>query len=616
MKKVVAMVIGVLVVLGAVEVQAGLNNYQQKVFYRCWSNGCLPLLLGQKWNEYMPCSKGCYAKAEAATQGWCIDSDGVDFENIGIVTTDTNPAGVTDYCLDLFGTTYVIEGACNANNLYYWYYKDCTEYSAKHYCLDGACEYLNNPPVLMLAMEKTEIDEGEAYEIHLSALDDDGDDLSFFAQNLPAGAVFDDSYVPVGPSWGTHHAVFKWTPSFQQAGTYEVMFGVGDGDEDASQSVKIVVVNMCDAWEKTFGGVSDDEAMFIQQTDEGGYVVAGNTFSKGAGLFDAWIVKVDLNGNLEWDKTFGGKGWDYATSIQQTEGGYIAAGTTTSKGAGGDDAWILKLDLNGELMWDKTFGVSYNDYVYSLRQTEDGKYIVAGMTFSEGTVNGDAWVFKFDSSGNLEWNKTFGKDSQDNALAVELTVDGGCVISGYMFPQLSGWSDAWVFKLDSNGDLEWDKTFSKSEEESYGASAVQQTDDGGYIVAGFSTSNIAGTHFHDVLVFKLDSKGDLSWDETFGGSKSDAADSIRQISDGGYIVAGRTTSKGAGSNDAWILKIDASGNLEWDKSFGGIETDTAHSIRQTSEGGYVMAGVTKSKGAGNTDAWVLKLNANGDLECK
>ncbi|MFH0701770.1 MAG: hypothetical protein V2A62_05015 [Candidatus Woesearchaeota archaeon] len=364
-------------------------------------------------------------------------------------------------------------------------------------------------------------------------------------------------------------------------------------------------VDIC--WDKTFGGSNSDVALSIQQTKDLGYIVAGETWSKGAGESDVWVFKLDSNGNLVWDKTFGGNENNRALSIQQTKDlGYIVAGQTTSKGAGGNDAWILKLDSNGNLEWDKTFGGSSLDEVDSIQQTKDLGYIVTGETGSKGAGEEDAWIFKLDENGNLEWDKTFGGSNSDVAYSVQQTNDGGYIVAGDTNSKGAGSYDAWIFKLDSNGNLEWDKTFGGSEQDY--AHSIQQTKDLGYIVTGETGSKGAGSY--DAWVFKLDSNGNLVWDKTFGGNMDDHAYSIQQTKDLGYIVAGWTI------GGAWVFKLDSNGSLEWDKTFGGSNYIGYLQIQQTTDLGYVAASWTYSKGAGSDDAWVFKLDSNGNLECK
>lgn len=389
-------------------------------------------------------------------------------------------------------------------------------------------------------------------------------------------------------------------------------------------------------WEKIFEGVEeepyDDLMPSISQTADGGYIMTGWTKFE-----DALILKLDSNGDLEWDKTFGGSSYDRANSIHQTnDGGYIAAGYTWSKGTGSDDAWILKLDSDGELVWDKTFGGDGTDEAFSIQQTTDGGYVAAGDTTSKGLGGTDAWILKLDSDGNLEWDKTLGLDDVDNAdggydysdydyaYSVQQTTDGGYIVAGRIDGGNTPWNDdAWVFKLDSDGDLDWDKTLGGDNYDV--AYSIQQITDGGYIVAGYTSDLKSEAPYdyydNDAWVFKLDSNGDLKWDKTLGEGFSDEAYSIQQTTDGGYIVAGTTNSSDGEGLDAWILKLDLNGNVEWDKALGGDDYDAAYSIQQTIDGGYIAAGTIikfideDEESFYDYDFWVFKLDSNGEV-CK
>jgi uncharacterized delta-60 repeat protein len=363
-------------------------------------------------------------------------------------------------------------------------------------------------------------------------------------------------------------------------------------------------------WDKTYGGSSDDRAFSIQQTTDGGYVVAGHTLSKGAGEADFWVIKLDPNGDIIWDKTYGGGSVDWAFSIQQTtDGGYVVAGDTSSKGAGKFDFWVIKLDPNGDIIWDKRYGGSSHDQAFSIQQTTDGGYVVAGHTESKGAGEYDFWVIKLKANGDIIWDKRYGGSSHDQARSIQQTTDGGYVVAGHTLSKGAGDGDFWVIKLDPNGDIIWDKTYGGSSED--GAFSIQQTTDGGYVAAGFTESKGAGEH--DLRVIKLKANGDIIWDKTYGGSSEDLAFSIQQTTDGGYVVAGYPESKGAGGFDFWVIKLDPNGDIIWDKTYGGSSHDQAFSIQQTTDGGYIVAGYTKSKGAGEDDLWVIKLDPNGNI---
>ena len=250
-------------------------------------------------------------------------------------------------------------------------------------------------------------------------------------------------------------------------------------------------------WNRTFGGTGSETAWAVQQTVDGGYVIAGRTTSYGAGsydswLYDSWRVKTDSDGSEQWNKTFGGIGSDWTFSVQQTSGGgYILAGSTESYDAGEGDAWLLKTDASGNEQLNKTFGSTDSEGASSVQQTSDGGYILAGATGSYGAGSADFWLVKTDSHGNEQWNKTFGGIGSEGAFSVQQTVDGGYILAGITQSYDAGHGDFWLVKTDVNGNEQWNKTFGSTDSE--GASSVQQTTDGGYILAGVKYSYDAGS---------------------------------------------------------------------------------------------------------------------------
>jgi hypothetical protein len=362
---------------------------------------------------------------------------------------------------------------------------------------------------------------------------------------------------------------------------------------------------------KTYGGASDDRAHSVQQTTDGGYIVAGRIMSFGAGDFDIFLIKTDANGNVQWAKTYGGTSKDIAHSVQQTsDGGYIVAGYTESFGAGLRDIILIKTDANGNFQWAKTYGGAHWEEARSVQQTTDGGYIVAGFTRSFGPPwNGEFFLIKTDANGNLEWAKTYGGLGWDEASSVQQTSDYGYIMTGLTAAFGAGAYDFFLIKTYADGSLEWAKAYGGT---SYDwAFSVQQTSGGGYIVAGFTQSFGAGSA--DFFLIKTYANGNLEWAKTYGGASDDRANSVQQTTDGGYIVAGFTASFGAGGGDLFLIKTYADGSLEWAKAYGGTYAEWAFSVQQTSGGGYIVAGFTQSFGAGDRDIFLIKTDANGNI---
>jgi uncharacterized delta-60 repeat protein len=360
---------------------------------------------------------------------------------------------------------------------------------------------------------------------------------------------------------------------------------------------------------RAIGGTNGDAVFFIQQTSDGGYIVAGWTTSFGAGNRDFLIIKLNSSGNIQWSRAIGGTNYDRALSIQQTsDGGYIVAGNTYSFGAGNSDFLIIKLDSSGNIQWSRAIGGTNNDVAYSIQQTSDGGYIVAGWTASFG-AGGDALIIKLNSSGNIQWSRAIGGTNNDGAESIQQTSDGGYIVAGYTYSFGAGNYDALIVKLNSSGNIQWSRAIGGTNEDQ--ALSIQQTSDGGYIVAGVTNSFGAGNY--DFLIIKLDSSGNIQWSRAIGGTNNDVAFSIQQTSDGGYIVAGHAFGFGAGGYDSLIIKLDSSGNIQWSRAIGGTNNDETLSIQQTSDGGYIVAGNTLSFGAGDWDVLIIKLDSSGNI---
>jgi uncharacterized delta-60 repeat protein len=372
-------------------------------------------------------------------------------------------------------------------------------------------------------------------------------------------------------------------------------------------------VHHLNQWTRIYYGDGSDFGQSIRQTLDGGYIVTGYTTSFDASNNDIWLLKLSRTGEVVWEKTLGGISNDYAYSVQQTaDQGFIIAGYSMSfTGGGNADFIVIKLFNDGSLSWQKTYGGIDFDLARSIRQISGGGYIVAGITQSFDTGTNDIWLMKLDPLGELVWEKGFGGSCAYEAYGVLESTDGGYVVAGHVHSCELANRDVLILKFDTNGDLLWRKHYGGSSSEY--ANAINHTSDGGYIIAGRSRSFGDATSNTDVWVLKLDSDGAIIWQKTFGGDFFDRSYSVEQTADGGYIVAGATQSFGAGSDDMWLTKLDSNGDMEWQKAYGGSDQDIAYSVMQTWDDGYVVAGRSHSFNGGNDGIMVLKLDSQGEI---
>jgi hypothetical protein len=404
-------------------------------------------------------------------------------------------------------------------------------------------------------------------------------------------------------------------------------------------------------WQRSLGGSSDDYANDVHQTADGGYIVAGYSMSNNwyvsgnHGGKDYWIVKQDIGGTPQWSYCFGGTDDDVATSVQQTsDNGYIVAGYSRSADgnitahhglAGIEDYWIIKLTGGGILQWQISLGGTNYDAAFSVQQTTDHGYIIAGLTESaDGDVtinhgNSDYWVVKLSSTGALLWQKTYGGTSYDNANSIQQTSDGGFIIAGSSYSADGdatfnhGVADYWIVKTNPTGIVQWQKSYGGTNVEI--ATFIRQTTDNGFIIAGYTdsydgdvTPNYSPSEF---WIVKTDTAGTIQWQKPMGGQGTDVAYAVDQTADGGYILAGISSSQGGdvigyhAVNDCWIAKLNSTGNILWSQCYGGQWDEGATAIHQTADGGYIFAGHAMPNSgdvtgnSGGHDYWIVKLNA-------
>lgn len=400
------------------------------------------------------------------------------------------------------------------------------------------------------------------------------------------------------------------------------------------------------AWEQSYGGLSEDYAMTLEETDDGGFVVAGDSESDSIdvsgnnGSDDVWVYKVDSEGHMIWEENYGGSGNDFANAIKQTDdGGFIVAGVSTSDDGdvsgnyGGQDYWVLKLDSLGNLKWEQNYGGTQDDYAYTVHQTHDQGFIVGGYSHSSAWDVGDnygesdCWLIKLDSAGELLWEQNYGGHREEYLYSVAPTRDSGFALAGrtnsssYDVSSRHGKEDFWIIKVNNRGQLEWEETYGGSEYDA--AWSVQQTHDGSFIVLGDSESSdqdVSGNNGNiDVWALKLDSARNIEWEANYGGSSTDYSYTVRQTRDSNFVLGGQVRSsdkdiaEAYNGYDFWVLKVDEGGSILWENTYGGNARDKLFALAVTDNQEIIAGGMTGSSDGdvsgnkGRYDSWILKI---------
>lgn len=362
-------------------------------------------------------------------------------------------------------------------------------------------------------------------------------------------------------------------------------------------------------WEKTLGGVADDIGHSNCNAHDGNLIVAGTTSSSGAGLADVILAKIDLEGNVLWEKTFGGSANDEAYCVSPTnDGGYMISGSSESFSLDDfpPDLYLIKTDAFGNLEWEKTYGIGAFEIGYSVAQTEDAGYLVAGLASLAGGSH--VYVIKTDQNGDSLWGKTYSANQFNWGRSIIIATDGNYVIAGST-SGLDSPDDVCLTFINTGGGLIRQMT--------HGGSGIDQgndispTIDGGYIIIG--NSNSTGAGMDDVYAVKTTSLGQFSWSKTYGFAGNDYGYSIEPTRDQGFIIAGCTQAVGSPSGDVYLIKTASNGSTNWYTTFGGAGDDVGYSVMRTSDGGFFVVGYTDSFGAGNKDIYLIKTDADGKV---
>jgi len=405
---------------------------------------------------------------------------------------------------------------------------------------------------------------------------------------------------------------------------------------------------------KTFGGSNNESAKSITKTSDGGYAILGYTQSLDGDVinktntsYDYWLLKFDQNHNLQWQKTYGGSGDDRGNEvIQTTDGGYAILGYSqsndgdVSENFGFSDYWVSKLDASGNILWEKSLGYAGTDTGISIKETNDLGFLLTGVldvTASGGNGNskntkinhagGDYWVIKLNTAGDKQWSKYYGGTFTDTPYDVIETEDNGYIIVGSSdsadvdISSSQGTYDFWVIKINSTGTMVWEKSFGGSEIDE--AFSIIKSSDGNYVIVGDTRSNDKNVSHNngasDLWIIKISPSGNLLWEKTFGGTSFDAGRSISNTSDNGFLISGSSRSMDGdlttnqGQNDVWVIKIDSNGSLLWQKSLGGSNIDFAYDAIALDDNSFIVIGESSSadkdiqENKGFTDLLIAKL---------
>jgi hypothetical protein len=374
-------------------------------------------------------------------------------------------------------------------------------------------------------------------------------------------------------------------------------------------SINLLFGQIQEEWDETYGGSKNEEARSIIETSDGGYLVVGYTESEGSGKKDGWAIKLNKDGSIEWDMTYGGAKDDELFDVIELEDSYAMVGMTASIGEGKGDFWLVVTDKDGSMNWDRAYGGAKEDAATKIIRAYDGNVFITGYTKSKGGGGRDIYVIKVEpfasekERGKLLWKKNFGGGGTDYPGQMRLNpVDSFIYILGSSTSSGNGGMDAMLYKMDPvRGNIRTKKNFGGRGFEH--GNDFCFTENNGYILVGGTMSNSKG--FFDSWVVKLEEEFYSEWEHTYGGGKQEEWVTVLQDDDS-YLLIGFTESKGEGKSDGWIMKLDKKGNTKWEKTYGDVGEDYFSKMIKTSDGGYISVGSTNSTGEGELDFWIIK----------
>lgn len=359
-------------------------------------------------------------------------------------------------------------------------------------------------------------------------------------------------------------------------------------------------------WRKAFGALSEDDGARVRVAPDGNFIIVGSTGSFGHGSSDAYVLKIDGDGDLLWSTTVGEEQIDRATGLYiAPDGSLLMAGYTNGAGAGGYDGWLVRMNAQGEVQWQQRYGGAGWDFIEDVEPWSDGGWLLAGRTFSEGSGGSDGWALRTNADGEMVWSQTFGGAGEDGLYAGIQTTDGGYALAGFMSGP-DGDTDAVVIKLHADGSPDWQRSIGGDSLDV--AYDVIQTNDGGYSVVGSTHSYSPWTeHLHE----RLNSAGDSLWAHHWGQINDQEAREHIELADGRFAVVGYTKTSGGGKKDLFVQLADPGGEFIEQHTFGALEDDGGSSIALTPDG-FVACGYTRSYGYGGSDVFVVRTDEHGN----